>query len=696
MLDSYLSRLTNVLVTFILSGTSLFAVTDDNAVTIDSIKELIATETVDSIKFKHYAELISELSSIDRAATIAPSKVQLSLAIAMGDEKKIAMASLQLGSQYLYLGNSDSAFVYTLRANEYFTEQNDLSNLTENLNNLALLYQRLNRYEEAVKAYQDVIVFSDSLGDFVGEIYAAVNLMSLYMDLKDQEKALEYYKSAITIVEKVPTTSLEVIDELESVYSVIYMNAAICHDELNQLDSAIFYFEKADEALSFITDSYARSYWEGYIKGNLGDIFYKLATKNNAEINDSKSGYLATSLSYAEEANSIFNDIQDDRGRAFTLINIGKTYNELGDYASAEKKLMEGITMSKDIGFRETIRDGYEHLAKNSEYRHDYKNSIIYLHKWLDYRDSISNDERTKLTRGLEVRFETAQKEKEILELGLQNEIAAREQTIQRYIYFTSILLLLGAAYMIFSRFRLKKQKEITDYEKEVNQEMSRFVPMDFIKAIGRSKITDVQLGDQIEKEVTVVFTDIRSFTTISEGMTPQENFAFVKEYAERMGPIIVRNHGFVSQYLGDGIMAIFQNNPTDALLACLEMQEDISEYNKMLVTRGRDPIKVGMGMHTGPLIMGIIGDEIRRDATLISDTVNTAARIESTTKVLEADILLSQDSVKKLVDPKQFFIKPMGEVSVKGKNIPIQVYKCQNSKPDDKVIPIVHISNNN
>lgn len=156
----------------------------------------------------------------------------------------------------------------------------------------------------------------------------------------------------------------------------------------------------------------------------------------------------------------------------------------------------------------------------------------------------------------------------------------------------------------------------------QINRVTNRFVPTAFLKALGKSTLTEIRLGDQTEENVTVFFSDIRSYTTLAETMTPKENFRFVNAYAGRMGPIIQQNNGFVNQYLGDGIMAIFQQNPLDGLSAAIEMQAKIRSYNEERKKQGRQPLRVGMGLHTGSLIMGIIGDEDRTDAATISDTV--------------------------------------------------------------------------
>ena len=215
-----------------------------------------------------------------------------------------------------------------------------------------------------------------------------------------------------------------------------------------------------------------------------------------------------------------------------------------------------------------------------------------------------------------------------------------------------------------------------------INKVTNRFVPVDFIRNLGKNTLTEINLGDQVERTVTVLFTDIRDYTGLAEQMTPEDNFKFVNAYAGRMGPIINRHHGFVNQYLGDGIMAIFQQSADDALQASIAMQRELQEYNQRRRQLGRQMIRVGMGMHTGPLIMGIIGDEQRTDAATISDTVNTAARMETLTKQAGAGILLSEETLRQLHDPKAYQLRYLGRVRIKGRKAPVGVYECFDDAP--------------
>ncbi|MCB0532942.1 MAG: response regulator [Lewinellaceae bacterium] len=205
----------------------------------------------------------------------------------------------------------------------------------------------------------------------------------------------------------------------------------------------------------------------------------------------------------------------------------------------------------------------------------------------------------------------------------------------------------------------------------------ARFVPNEFIRALGYERLTEVTLGDHTQREVTVLFSDIRSYTSLAENMTPEENFQFVNAYNGRMGPVIRKHNGFVNQYLGDGIMAIFPQAAEQALQAAIDMQTEIQAYNKNRRKKGQATIRVGMGLHSGPLIMGITGDEDRLDATTISDTVNTASRIESLTPYYAVNILLSEDSLQQIPQPERYRLRYLGIVQVKGRQQPVGIYEC-------------------
>ncbi len=226
----------------------------------------------------------------------------------------------------------------------------------------------------------------------------------------------------------------------------------------------------------------------------------------------------------------------------------------------------------------------------------------------------------------------------------------------------------------------LREAKEREEAMRLVYEATGKFVPYEFIGSLGHSVITDVRLGDQVEKIVTVLFSDIRDYTSLSEQMSPEENFKFVCAFNERMGPAIRKHNGFINQYLGDAIMAIFPRNAEDALSAAIEMQREVQDLNKIRIVNNQSPIQIGVGMHTGPLIMGITGDAHRMDATTISDTVNIASRLESLTKHYSVNIILSDSSLQQIAQKDGLHLRSLGLVQLKGKREAVEIHECFNS----------------
>jgi adenylate cyclase len=232
----------------------------------------------------------------------------------------------------------------------------------------------------------------------------------------------------------------------------------------------------------------------------------------------------------------------------------------------------------------------------------------------------------------------------------------------------------------------IQEAKEKEEAMRRIYAAAGKFVPFEFLRSLGRNKITDIRLGDQVEKIVTVLFSDIRGYTTLSEQMTPAENFNFVCDFNLMMGPIIRSNNGFINQYLGDAIMAIFPGSPVDALSAAVEMQHRVKTFNEERALLGKEPIKIGIGMHTGPLIMGITGDQDRMDAATISDTVNTASRIESLTKYYKTAIILSNATLNAINEEAEFHLRPLGLVKLRGKQETIVIHECFSGSEVDEI----------
>jgi two-component system sensor histidine kinase ChiS len=182
---------------------------------------------------------------------------------------------------------------------------------------------------------------------------------------------------------------------------------------------------------------------------------------------------------------------------------------------------------------------------------------------------------------------------------------------------------------------------------------------------------------------MTILFSDIRSFTQLSEKMTPQETFKFLNSYLERMNPFIWNNRGFVDKYIGDAIMALFPYGEESALSAAVEMLKHIPVYNAHREGYGYDPIKFGIGIHTGPVILGTIGHNLFMQGTVIADAVNIGAHLESGTKIYRVSLIVSEQVITGIKEPERFRHRFLDKVKVKGKDIPVSIYEVFEGDPE-------------
>ena len=214
----------------------------------------------------------------------------------------------------------------------------------------------------------------------------------------------------------------------------------------------------------------------------------------------------------------------------------------------------------------------------------------------------------------------------------------------------------------------------------------SRFVPREFLQHLARKSLNEVRLGDHVQKTMSVLFSDIRDFTKLSEALTPQQNFNFLNSYLRNVNPIIRTHRGFIDKYIGDAIMALFPETPMDALQAAVELQQAVVKYNEGRRAAGYVPISIGIGIHRGELILGTIGEDARMQTTVIADAVDTAAHLEELTKMFGVSLLISGAVVAGLDKTHPFLLRHLGAVKAKGKSRSVEIYECFNNDPPELI----------
>ena len=233
------------------------------------------------------------------------------------------------------------------------------------------------------------------------------------------------------------------------------------------------------------------------------------------------------------------------------------------------------------------------------------------------------------------------------------------------------------------------KYEEAYQYMIKLNQAYERFVPHEFLSFLGRKSIIEVKLGDFVELEMTILYLDIRKFTTLSEGMSPEDNFKFINGFLSRMEPNIKKHNGFIDKYIGDAIMALFPPTSADeGLHAAISMLKSLADYNQTRTTPRRPPLEIGIGLNTGTLMLGTVGGHDRMDGTVISDAVNLANRMEGLTKYYGANLLISEYTYQRLKDKSAYHIRYIDHVQLKGLARPIHIYEVFNGD-NEKVIEL-------
>lgn len=220
-----------------------------------------------------------------------------------------------------------------------------------------------------------------------------------------------------------------------------------------------------------------------------------------------------------------------------------------------------------------------------------------------------------------------------------------------------------------------------TEAMAQMSKIFQKFVPLQFLKRIATEGIESIRLGNVGSESLTVLFCDIRSFTQLSEIMTPREVYNFLNSYLSRMLIPIETHGGFVDKFIGDAIMALFEHadkshQVNNALSAAISMQEEVKIYNQHRDNCGYEAIKIGVGIHVGHVMIGTLGNDNRMDSTVLGDSVNVASRLENLTKFYGCAILVSEEVFQNLDTSTMPYWRELDFVSLKGRKQPLVIYE--------------------
>lgn len=229
----------------------------------------------------------------------------------------------------------------------------------------------------------------------------------------------------------------------------------------------------------------------------------------------------------------------------------------------------------------------------------------------------------------------------------------------------------------IFCRNAAVAMENLRLHERQVAllRAVERFVPNRLLGLLGSADVTQVRVGEHVQREMTVVFADLRGFTALAERLSPHQTFAFLNAFFAALVPAIHAHGGVVDKYLGDGIMALFPGSAEDAVRAALAMIERTRSLASSYPELPTTPL-LGVGIHQGQMILGLLGAADRIEFTAVSDSVNITSRVERLTRTYDVDLLITREVFERIPAELQRESRLLGEVEIRGKHRRVEIFE--------------------
>jgi len=374
---------------------------------------------------------------------------------------------------------------------------------------------------------------------------------------------------------------------------------------------------------------------------------------------DEAEALLATSAQLAREAG-------DGAGEIFSLIGQGGVMLARGNADAALTIALEGASRiaALDIppAFRSQLVAATKKLSANARARKGDHDAAI-----ADYR--VAHRELSEVLGASPIEHA------EILR-GLAEVLGAKHESAECARSLRLALKHLDATAADTMRQQVEGALKRTSYDSWLLHSAGRFIGQQQIEFLLSEAGQEGFRGER--RRVLVLFSDIRGFTTISERLPPDQLILLLNEFLTHMTRCIERQGGMVDKFIGDAIMAIFpldrgSRSATDAVIAAIAMRDELERFNRQLGD-GIPSMSIGIGLHAGEVVAGLIGSPQKREYTVIGDVVNTASRLEGMTKQLGASILVTSE-VLAAADAGRFLLRPLGSYSPKGRKSALRVF---------------------
>jgi class 3 adenylate cyclase len=624
---------------------------------VDSLNTVLGSTIPDSTRVKTLLELSGQYyrSDAEQAKRLAMEAMQLAEKI--GDTSGVAFSYKAIGMSYYYQNNWVDALVNWKHALGTFEAIKDLNGVSNMLNNLGAVHFNGGDDKAALDYYLQSLRVAESTNDSLRTVTALVNIGTVYLNKESSKHlAFKYYKRALPLSRALGDQ--DAIGNCAVNLGEIFLRKENKTDSAQYYapDSALFYFETALEA---------------YRNSTTGNVPFALKSIGRVY---AIRGDFEKAIQYQTEAYQIAMAMDARLEMAQSLLSLADTYESKGDIAEAIAKFNQAKALAVEVNALYEMQSAYKGLADSYSKSADYKQAYTYLNLYSDIKDTLYDAEMDKKLQAQTLSYEIEKKEGQISLLEKDQELRSLELKRQKAIrngtmVFGVLLLVLAGG--LFNRYRYTQRvNKIIQKEKDRSEELLlNILPEEVaeeLKAKGTAEAVQID-------HVTVLFTDFKGFTALSELVTPKQ---LVKDLHECFSAFdrICETHGLEKiKTIGDAYMAAGglpvpnATHASDAIAAALEMRDFIAEGKARKIAAGQPFFEIRIGIHTGPVVAGIVGVK-KFQYDIWGDTVNTASRMESSGEVGHVNI--SESTYERVKNEPGLTFTSRGKVQAKGKGV--------------------------
>jgi adenylate cyclase len=537
-------------------------------------------------------------------------------------------------------GNYPRALDYSHKSLAIDEVIGDKIGIAGKLNNIGIIYKEQGNYPRSLEYSQKSLAIYEEIGDKEG-ISMCLNNIGIIYDIQDNYPlALEYYHKSLAIDEE--------LGDKQGIAYALHNIGSIYHGQGNY-PQALDYYQKSLEVQEEIGNKIGIS----TILNNIG-VIYK------------KQGNYPRALDYQQKSLAISEEIGNNLGISTSLNCIGNIYNDQGNYLKALSYCQKGLTLAKDIGSLGEQKHACQCLYETYKARGMGNEALVYHEQMIMLRDSMFNKENTKKLTRLEMQYEFEKKEAATqAEQDKKDAIAAqqiqRQKLVRNGFMGGFAVVLLFAVVFLVQRNRIGKEKQRSE------ELLLNILPEEVADELKAKGTADAKQYEQ----VTVIFTDFKGFTAMSEKLSPKELVDDLNVCFSEFDKIITKHSIEKIKTIGDAYMAagglptINNTHSKDVINAAFKMRDFIEAGKAQKIAAGLPYFEIRIGIHTGPLVAGIVGVK-KFQYDIWGDTVNTASRMESSGEVGRVNV--SETTYKLLKDDVSLRFTFRGKVEAKGK----------------------------